>query len=127
MMTTLLALALTLGLAGADWQPVSFGPRTSAIIATRLAVTCFGRVPPVAYQLTQSGVAVKVGGRGTRTACTQASVNAAMQYRSELPEGTAVKVTPYDYLRGVVLSHPTPEGVAELHRLTTETLSAARK
>lgn len=127
MMTNLFALAITVALAAGDWQPVSFGPRTSAVVATRLALNCFGRVPPVAYQLTATGVAVKVGGSRTREACTAAAVDAAMDYRGELPAGTAVTVTPYDHLRGVVLSQATPEGITELHRLTKETLAAARE
>ena len=126
-MLNLFTLAVTVLLAPADWRPVSFGPRTAAVVGTRLAVTCFGRIPPVAYQLTEGGVAVRVGGRSVRTACTQAAVNAAMRYRSELPEGTAVQVAANGYLRGVVLSHPTPEGVAELHRLTATTLANARQ
>ena len=126
-MPTLLALTLALALGTADWLPVSLGPRTSAIVVTRLAVPCLGRVPPIAYQLTQVGVAVKVGGRSLRPGCAQAAVNAAMRYREELPAGTVVDVAAYDYLRGVVLSHPTPDGVAELHRLTAEMLAEVRK
>jgi hypothetical protein len=125
-MPTFFALALALTLGSADWVPVSFGPRTSAIVVARLAVPCLGRVPPTAYQLTEAGVAVKVGGRSLRPGCAQAAVNAAMRYRGELPAGTAVDVAAYDYLRGVVLSHPTPEGVAELHRLTAEMLAEVR-
>ena len=127
MMPNLLTLLLVLRLGAADWEPVSLGPRTAALVTARLAVTCFGQVPPVAYQLTEAGVAVKIGSRRVREACTQAAVNAGMQYRGELPAGTAVKVASYDYLRGVVLSHSTPEGVAELHDLAGEVVASARE
>lgn len=126
-MPNLLPLMIVLAVGAADWQPVSLGPRTSALVATRLAVSCFGRVPPVAYQLTASGVAVKVGGRGVGGRCAQAAVDAAMAYRGELPAGTAVDVKAYEYLRGVVLSHSTADGVADLHRLTRQTLAGARQ
>jgi hypothetical protein len=126
-MTTLLSLALALNFSALDWNPVSFGPKTAAVIGTRLAVSCLGRIPPVAYQLTDSGVAVRVGGRSVRAGCTRAAVNAAMQYRNELPGGTAVRQEAAGHLQGVVLSHATPEGIAELHRLTAETVAKARE
>lgn len=127
MIPNLLSFLLVLGVGAADWQPVSLGPRTTALVTARLAVTCLGQVPPVAYQLTQSGVAVKVGSRRVRTACTQAAVDAAMRYRGELPPGTDVKVAAYDYLRGVTLSHAAPEGIARLHQLTAEAVAGARE
>src|SRR5690606_26016675 len=71
MMPNLACLLLVLGLGAADWTPVRLGPRTTALVTARLAVTCFGQVPPVAYQMTEAGVAVKVGSRRVRTSCTQ--------------------------------------------------------
>lgn len=126
-MTVLLSLALALTLGPAEWKPVYFGPQTAAVIGTRLAVNCLGRLPPVAYQITETGVAVRVGGRGVRAGCTRAAVGAAMRYRGELPGGTAVRQAASGNLHGVVLSHATPEGIAELHRLTRETITKARE
>lgn len=124
-MPILLALTLTLGTL--DWKPVRFGPQTAAVIGTRLAVSCLGRLPPVAYQLTESGVAVRVGGGGVRAGCTRAAISAAMRYRGRLPGGTAVRQAAVGNLHGVVLSHATPEGIAELHRLAAETTAKARE
>ena len=126
-MTILLSLTLALTFGSLEWKPVSFGPQTAAVIGTRLAVNCLGRLPSVAYQLTESGVAVRVGGRGVRAGCTRAAVDAAMRYRGELPGGTAVRQAASGNLHGVVLSHTTPEGIAELHRLTAEMLAKARE
>ena len=127
MMPNLLSLLLVLGLGAADWNPVRLGPSTTELVTARLAVTCFGQVPPVAYQMTEAGVAVKVGSRRVRTSCTQAAIDAGMRYRGELPAGTAVEVAAYDYLRGVTLTHSTPEGIARLHELTAEAVASARE
>lgn len=126
-MPTLLAVVMALAMAAADWQPVALGPRTSAAVATRLAVECLGRVPRVAYQLTPAGVALRVGSPRVRAGCAQAAVDAALEYRNRLPAGTEVRIGAHEYLRGVVLSHATPEGAARLHQLTRETLAAARR
>ena len=50
-----------------------------------------------------------------------------MRYRGELPAGTAVEIADYDYLRGVTLTHSTPEGIARLHELTAEVVASVRE
>lgn len=126
-MPHLVSIVMAITMAAADWQPVALGPRTSTAVAARLAVECLGRVPRVAYQLVPAGVAVRVGSRTARAGCAQAAVNAALEYRDRLPAGTEVRIGAHEYLRGVVLSHATPEGAARLHQLARETVAAARR
>ncbi|MEP6573456.1 MAG: hypothetical protein ABJD11_12200 [Gemmatimonadota bacterium] len=125
-MRALLVLAAVTML-GAPWQPVVFGPQSGTIARARLLLPCRGNLPPVAYQLTDAGVTVRLGDSGTSDRCADAAVEAGMSYRGYLPAGTGVAVSPQSPFRQILLTQPTASGVAALHDMAERAVLMARQ